>query len=145
MNELILNSLKNIVLIDEGKLEAMNEDLIETVSSFLNSEIEIERFTSSSFIMSIANNLEAKKKICNLKDKNGNKYETLGKICILLEDKNEDIKNNSILALKLLSQFPAGFLRIVDILHEKLKLLDEVKYFINKFQGFWSKSFKWNL
>lgn len=129
MKELILNTLKNIVLIDEGKFEAINEELIETVSYFLHSDIEIERFTSSSFMMSMANNLEAKKKICNTTDKSGSKYEILEKVCIILEDNNEDVKNNSILALRLLSQYPAGFLRIVDILHEKLKLLDEVKLF----------------
>jgi hypothetical protein len=128
MRELILNSLKNIVLIDDGKIEALNEELIETVSNFLNSEIEIERFTSSSFMMSMANNLEAKRKICNHLDKSGSRYEILEKICTLLEDRNEDVKSNSILALKFLSQLPAGYLRIVDILHEKLKLLDEVIY-----------------
>jgi len=133
MRELILNTLKNIVLIDEAKVEAMNEGLIETVSNFLNSTIEIERFTSSSFMMSMANNLDAKRKICNHFDKNGSRFETLEKLCVLLEDKNEDVKSNSILALKLLSQFPAGFLMIVDILHDKLKLLDEVNRILNHF------------
>ena len=125
IKELILNTLKNIVLIDEGKAEALKEGLIETVSNFLTSEIVIERFTSTSFMMSMANNLEAKRNICNFVDKSG-KYTILEKICILLEDKNEEVKSNSILALKLLSQLPAGFLRIIDILHEKLKLLDDV-------------------
>jgi hypothetical protein len=125
IKELILNTLKNIVLIDEGKAEALKEGLIETVSNFLTSEIVMERFTSTSFMMSMANNLEAKRNICNFVDKCG-KYTILEKISILLEDKNEEVKSNSILALKLLSQLPAGFLRIIEILHEKLKLLDEV-------------------
>jgi hypothetical protein len=76
MVELILNSLKNITLTKAGKSEAIAEGLIYTVSNFLNSERENERLFSSSFMMSIVNNLDAKKQICNQVNDNG-KFEIL--------------------------------------------------------------------
>jgi hypothetical protein len=45
-------------------------------------------------------------------------------------DKNPDIKNNSILCLRILSELPDGFLKIVDIINEHLTLLDEVFGFL---------------
>ena len=53
-------------------------------------------------------------------------YEILEKICLLLEDDDYDIKQNSILCLRNLATLPANFNKIVDILHEKLELLNEV-------------------
>jgi hypothetical protein len=49
----------------------------------------------------------------------------------LLEDPNEDIKNNSTLALRILSDLPDAFLKIVDIIHDKLVLLDTVIFYFN--------------
>jgi hypothetical protein len=63
--EYILNTLKNITLTKEGKKEAIDEMLIYTVSLYLISERENERLFSSSFMMSVAISLEAKKQICN--------------------------------------------------------------------------------
>jgi hypothetical protein len=68
--ELMLNCLKNITLTKAGKSEAITEDLIYTVANYLNSSRENERLFSSSFMMSIANNLDAKKQICNKIDDN---------------------------------------------------------------------------
>lgn len=48
-------------------------------------------------------------------------------MCKLLEDENSDIKENIILALRILSDLPSGFLKIVEIIYDKLNLLDEVK------------------
>lgn len=124
MRELCLNTLKNITLIKEGKAEAIKENLIISLSNYLNSSIENERLFSSSFMMSISNILDAKKQICTYVE--NKKYIILEKICILLEDNNPDIKNNSILSLRVLSDLPEGFLKIVDILYDKLILLDEV-------------------
>ena len=53
-------------------------------------------------------------------------YEILEKICALLEDKNYDIRENSKLCLQNLSNLPEGFIKIIDILHNKLELLNEV-------------------
>jgi hypothetical protein len=61
--ELILSVLKNITLTKEGKKEALDEGLIYTISWFLDSVKEKERLFSSSFMMSVANILEAKKQI----------------------------------------------------------------------------------
>jgi hypothetical protein len=63
--EFTLNTLKNITLTKEGKKEAIDEKLIYTCSLYLNSERENERLFSSSFMMSVAISLEAKKQICN--------------------------------------------------------------------------------
>jgi hypothetical protein len=132
--ELILNSLKNITQTKAGKSEAITEGLIYTVSNFLTSDKENERLFSSSFMMSIVNNLDAKKQICNKVNGNGKfeilevKYLFIQKICTLLSDKNPDIKNNAILGLRILSELPDGFLKIVDIINEHLTLLDEVNF-----------------
>jgi hypothetical protein len=75
MVELILNCLKNITQTKAGKSEAIIEGLIYTVSNYLNSDKENERLFSSSFMMSIVNNLDAKKQICN--KVNNNKFEIL--------------------------------------------------------------------
>jgi hypothetical protein len=124
IRELILSTLKNIVLIKEGKSEAIKQHLIITISNYLTSSIELERLYSVSFMMGITNLLEAKNQICNFV--HNNKFEILEKICSLLEDGNPDIKTNSILSLRILSQLPIGFLKIVDILYDKLTILDEV-------------------
>ncbi len=61
--ELVLSVLKNISLVREGKKEALDEGLIYTLSWYLDSKIEKERLYSSSFMMSVANILDAKKQI----------------------------------------------------------------------------------
>ena len=48
------------------------------------------------------------------------------KLCWCLVDNNPDVRNNCILALRILSDLPSGFLRIVEILYDKVYLLDEV-------------------
>lgn len=63
LQELVLNTFKNITLIKPGKEEAIKEGLIYTMLKFLDSSKENERLFSSSFIMSIANNLEGKKQV----------------------------------------------------------------------------------
>lgn len=63
IRELVLNNIKNIVLVDPGKEEAIEENLILTIYRFLNSELEYERLYSSAFMMGIANSLVAKKQI----------------------------------------------------------------------------------
>ena len=132
IKELILDVIKNITLIKDGKLEAIKENLIYTISVFLSSEIEKERLFSTSFYMSVANTLEAKLQICNYTIEN--KYIILEvimniliqKLCKLLVDANNDIKENSKLALQIIAELPDGFLKITDILHEKLDILNEV-------------------
>jgi hypothetical protein len=128
IRELVLNTLKNITLIKDGKHESIKENLLYTLANFLNSELENERLFSSGFMMSISNVLEGKKRICSYTGTNPVKFkfEILEKLCLLLKDKNPDIKHNSILALRILSDLPEGFLKIVDILHEEITLLDEV-------------------
>lgn len=44
----------------------------------------------------------------------------------LKDDINLDVKANSKLSLQIISEFPEGFLKIVEILHEKFSVLDEV-------------------
>lgn len=124
MREIILSILKNITLIKEGKIEAFRENLIPTISFFLTSHLEFERLFSSSFIMGISNLLDAKIQICNYI--NNSKFEILDKICDLLKDPNKNIKNNTIISLRIISQLPAGFLKIVEILYDSLNLLDEI-------------------
>jgi len=75
MRELLLNTVKNISLIQDGKVEAISNELVYTVSTFLTSEYINERLHSSSFMMSISNVLEGKKQICG--------YEVEGKFAIL--------------------------------------------------------------
>ena len=54
-------------------------------------------------------------------------YEILEKICALLnKDENNDIRENAKLCLQNLSNLPEGFIKIIDILHDKLELMDEV-------------------
>jgi len=53
-------------------------------------------------------------------------YEILEKICSLLEDENYDIRENAKLCLQNLSNLPEGFIKIIDILHNKLELMNEV-------------------
>ena len=54
-------------------------------------------------------------------------YEILEKICALLnKDENYDIRENAKLCLQNLSNLPEGFIKIIDILHDKLELMDEV-------------------
>ena len=65
IKELILDVIKNITLIKDGKLEAIKENLIYTISVFLSSELEKERLFSTSFYMSVSNTLEAKLQICS--------------------------------------------------------------------------------
>jgi hypothetical protein len=125
MRELILSILKNVTLIKDGKIEAISERLIYTVSQYLNSNLENERLYSSAFMMAIGSLLEAKKEICSYTNSHG-KFEILEKICLLLEETNLDIKKNTVLCLVILSELPSGFLKIVDILYDKLTLLDEV-------------------
>lgn len=128
LRELILSTCKNVTLIVDGKTEAFKENLILTGAKFLNSELENERLYTSSMFMSISNILDSKKQICKFEVTVGNvvHYEILEKICALLEDKNYDIKQNSILCLRNLAEFPEGFLKIIDILHEKLEIMNEV-------------------
>lgn len=61
-------------------------------------------------------------------------YEILEKICALLEDSNYDVRENSKLCLQNLSNLPEGFIKIIDILHEKLELMDEV-FGVNSLNG----------
>ena len=54
-------------------------------------------------------------------------YEILEKICALLnKNENYDIRENAKLCLQNLSNLPEGFIKIIDILHDKLELMDEV-------------------
>ena len=128
LRELVLSTCKNITLIIEGKMEAFKENLVLTASKYLNSDLENERLYSSSLFMSVTNILPPKKQICEYEEKINNvtHYIILEKICNLLEDKNEDIKENTILALRNLADLPEGFLKIIDILHDKLEIMNEV-------------------
>ncbi|MCQ2821420.1 MAG: hypothetical protein MJ252_29520 [archaeon] len=128
LRELVLSTCKNVTLIDEGKIEAYAEHLVMTGANFLNSELEMERLYASSLFMTVSTILPSKKQICKyeVKVNNVSHYEILEKICALLEDKNQDIKQNTILALRNLAELPEGFLKIIDILHEKLELMNEV-------------------
>jgi hypothetical protein len=65
IRELILDVIKNVTLIKEGKIEAIKENLIFAISSFLSSELEKERLFSTTFYMSVSNSLDAKLQICN--------------------------------------------------------------------------------
>ena len=135
IKEFILNILKNICLLKEGKVEALNERMIATVSKFLYSELDSERLFSSAFMMCISNNIEAKKVISTFQT-NG-KFEILENLCELLkinkflntnskDDIPYDTKENTIIALKNISELPEAFIKIVDILHDDLNLLNEV-------------------
>ena len=128
LRELVLSTCKNITLIVNGKEEAFKENLIITGAKYLNSELEKERLYTSSMFMSITNILGSKKQISAYEQTvNGViHYVILEKICVLLEDKNDDIKQNSILCLRNLAEYPECFLKIVDILHEKLEIMNEV-------------------
>lgn len=134
LRELILSTCKNVTLIVDGKVEAYKENLILTGAKFLSSELINERLYVSSMFMSISNILDSKKQICKFETVVNNvvHYEILEKICALLEVKNKDvkeimdIKENSILCLRNLAEFPEGFLKIIDILHEKLEIMNEV-------------------
>jgi len=64
MRELLLSTVKNITLIQDGKVESIANELVYTISTFLTSEYINERLHSSSFMMSISNILEGKKQIC---------------------------------------------------------------------------------
>lgn len=64
IRELILDVIKNLTLIKDGKTEAIKEHLIFTISVFLSSDIEKERLFSTSFYMSVSNSLDAKLQIC---------------------------------------------------------------------------------
>jgi hypothetical protein len=75
IKEFILSALKNITIIKEGKTEAISEGIILTINEFLNSELEYERLYSSSFIMSISNDISAKKIISEFT--RGGKFEIL--------------------------------------------------------------------
>jgi hypothetical protein len=133
IRELTLSTLKNITLIKEGKVEAIKENLIYTVSDYLNSDIEKERLYSSAFMMTISSMFDAKNQICKFVN-NHDKFEILEKISLLLEDPNPDIKNNATVCLRIISELPTGFLKIVDILYDKLNLMDEVRK--NLFKNF---------
>ena len=61
-------------------------------------------------------------------------YEILEKICALLKDDNYDIRENSKLCLQNLSNLPEGFIKIIDILHDKLELMNEV-FGVNSLNG----------
>ena len=150
MRELILSACKNITLTFDGKNEAYRENLIITGSKFLNSPLEKERLYTSSMFMSVTNILGAKNQICDFT--NAEKYrekmekrkqilnsefpedEILEKICDLLKDSNYDIRENSKLCLQNLSNLPEGFIKIIDILHDKLELMNEV-FGVNSLNG----------
>jgi hypothetical protein len=70
MRELLLSTVKNISLIQDGKIEAIANELVYTVSGFLTSDYIHERLHSSSFMMSISNILEGKKQICGYEVEN---------------------------------------------------------------------------
>ena len=61
-------------------------------------------------------------------------YEILEKICALLKDNNYDIRENSKLCLQNLSNLPEGFIKIIDILHDQLELMNEV-FGVNSLNG----------
>lgn len=63
IKEYILSVLKNIMIIKEGKSEAIEEGLIIIIKEFLNSDLDKERLYSSAFMMSISNDIRAKKEI----------------------------------------------------------------------------------
>ena len=75
IKEYILSVLKNINVIKERKKESIEEGLILTLNEFLNSELDYERLYSSSFMMSISNDIDAKKQICQYI--NNDKFEIL--------------------------------------------------------------------
>lgn len=66
IKEFILSVLKNMTIIKEGKKEAIEEGLILSINEFLNSELDYERLYSSSLMMSISNDIKAKKEISQL-------------------------------------------------------------------------------
>ena len=61
-------------------------------------------------------------------------YEILEKICALLKDENYDIRENAKLCLQNLSNLPEGFIKIIDILYDKLELMNEV-FGVNSLKG----------
>ena len=81
IKEYILSVLKNLTIIKEGKTEAIEEGLIITIKEFLKSEYEYERLYSSSFMMSIANDIRGKKQISEY-NSNG-KFEILNVLFLL--------------------------------------------------------------
>lgn len=141
MKEILLNIVKNITLLKQGKNETISEDMISTISKFLSSEKDNERLFSSSFMMCVSNNITAKKMISSYSNSITGRYEILENLCELLKinkflnhsngfnsnlDLLQDTKNNSISALKAISELPEAFIKIVDILHDELVLLNEV-------------------
>lgn len=76
IKEYILNVVKNIMLLKEGKQEAIKEGMIECISNYLTSNIENERLFASSFMMSVSNDISSKKIISNYVDEN-DKYSIL--------------------------------------------------------------------
>ena len=58
--------------------------------------------------------------------KKGESYLILETLSVLLEDPSEDIRNNACSALRILSDLPECYLRIVDILHDRINLLEVV-------------------
>ena len=59
-----------------------------------------------------------------------------------MSDPNSDIKNNAVLSLRIISELPDGFLKTIEIIHDKLTLLEDVLLIK---QGLWGKSIEWDM
>ena len=160
MKELILSACKNITLTFEGntgskfldselqKERLYSSSMFMSVTNILGAKIQICDFTNMEEYNNRIDKRERilkgefpeddekkeERKIINDDPKNIIHYEILEKICALLEDPNYDIKQNSILCLQNLSNLPECFIKIVDILHEKLDLMNEV-FGVNSLKG----------
>ena len=110
-------------------LEAKNQ-----ICDFTNAEKYKEKIAKRKEVLNCKYPEEELKKIISeqkeIKDfaysDNSVHYEILEKICDLLKDNNYDIKENSKICLRNLANLPEGFIKIIDILHDKLELMDEV-------------------
>ena len=112
------------------------------ICDFTNAEKYKEKMERRKQILNCEFPEEAEKKIISeqkeIKDfaysDNTVHYEILEKICDLLKDSNYDIRENSKLCLQNLSNLPEGFIKIIDILHDKLELMNEV-FGVNSLNG----------
>lgn len=76
IKEYILSIIKNMMLLKEGKTEALKVKIVRIITRFLTSEIDRDRLFSSAFMMAISNDIIAKQEISNYVSESG-KYEII--------------------------------------------------------------------
>ena len=124
IQQLSLKVVGNLCLHNQGKDEAIKEEVILHAWKFLNSEDQDTCFNASHVLMCCTIHLEGKKQISGCTDDKGEPI-IIKTIVEKLYSSDEWLRENLKSTLSNISEFPDGFLKVSHELSDKFDLIDE--------------------